>query len=31
MTSPFETVEDMFEDLEAIVEGAKGPELVIVD
>jgi recombination protein RecA len=28
---PFETVEDMFEDLEAIVEGAKGPELVIVD
>lgn len=28
---PFETVEDMFEDLESIVKGAKGPELVIVD
>lgn len=27
----FETVEDMFEDLQKIVAGAKGPELVIVD
>lgn len=27
----FETVEDMFEDLQRVVEGAKGPELVIVD
>lgn len=27
----FETVEDMFEDLQRIVAGAKGPELVIVD
>jgi recombination protein RecA len=27
----FETVEDMFEDLEHIVANAKGPELVIVD
>ena len=28
---PLETVEDLFEDLDRIVEGAKGPELVICD
>lgn len=28
---PLETVEDLFEDLERIIKGAKGPELVIVD
>lgn len=27
----FETVEDMFEDLQRVVDGAKSPELVIVD
>jgi recombination protein RecA len=27
----FETIEDMFEDLQRVVAGAKGPELVIVD
>lgn len=28
---PMETVEDLFEDLQRIVKGARGPELVIVD
>jgi recombination protein RecA len=28
---PIETIEDMFEDLQKVVEGAKGPELYIVD
>jgi recombination protein RecA len=28
---PLETIEDMFEDLQKVAEGAKGPELYIVD
>lgn len=30
-SDPMETVEDLFEDMEKVIEGAKGPELYIVD